>query len=153
MASVDRQTLVELIEAETAKLSPEALELWKELDESYYFSNEADRILNEDFSYEEAITFTRHQSHQIEILERFEQMPEDDRRIKNVLTELRMGRYRSDEAESRGELAQPRWDKCVINASIIKDRDKWGPGGRCGLRSSRAGLLNRPSPGLGSAAS
>ena len=29
-------------------------------------------------------------------------MPEDDRRTKNVLSELRMGLKRSDDAESRG---------------------------------------------------
>lgn len=38
MSSVDRLTLVELIEAERAKLSPEARELWEELDTSLYLS-------------------------------------------------------------------------------------------------------------------
>ena len=129
MASVDRLMLVELLEAEKAKLSLEALELWKELEQSHYFSNEAERIINEDFSSEEAATFVRHQSHQIDVLKRFEQMQEDDRRTKNVLSELRMGLKRSDDAESRGEPAQPYRDKCVINASIMKDRDERGPGG------------------------
>jgi hypothetical protein len=74
----------------------------KELEESYYFSNEADHFINEDFSSEEADAFLRHQDHQLDILKRFEQMPEDDRRTKNVLSELRMGLNRADEAESRG---------------------------------------------------
>ena len=73
MASVDRLMLVELIEAEKAKLSLEALELWKGLEQSHYFSNEAESIINEDFSSEEAATFVRHQSHQIDVLKRFEQ--------------------------------------------------------------------------------
>jgi hypothetical protein len=129
VASVDRLMLVELIEAEKAKLSLDALELWKELEESHYFSNESERIINEDFSSEEAATFVRHQSHQIDVLKRFEQMPECDRRTKNVLSELRMGLKRSDDAESRGEPAQPYREKCVINASIMKDRDERGPRG------------------------
>ena len=70
MASVDRLMLVELIEAEKAKLSLEALELWKGLEQSHYFSNEAESIINEDFSSEEAATFVRHQ---IDVLKRFEQ--------------------------------------------------------------------------------
>ena len=121
--------LVELIEAEKAKLSPEALKLWKELEESHYFSNEAERMLNEDFSGEEADAFLRHGDHQIDILKRLERMPEEDRRTKNVLTGLWMGLKRADEAESRGEPAQPYRDECVINASIVKDRDERGPGG------------------------
>ena len=129
VGSVDRQTLVELIEAQKAKLSLEALKLWKELDKSHYFSDEADRILSEDFSNEEAIIFTRHQSYQIDILKRFDQMPEEDQRIKDVLVSLRMGLYRSEEAESRGESSQLLRDESVIYAAIIKDRDKWGPGG------------------------
>ena len=76
MANVDRPTLVELIEAEKSQLSPEALQLCKELDESHYFSNDADRIINEDFSNEQANTYLRHQDHQIDILKRFEQMRE-----------------------------------------------------------------------------
>lgn len=35
---MDRPTLVELIEAQKAKLSPEALKLWEELDSSLYMS-------------------------------------------------------------------------------------------------------------------
>jgi hypothetical protein len=128
VGSVDRLTLVELIEAEKAKLSPEALELWNELGESHFFSNEADHFINEDFTIEEAITFQRHQSHQLDIMKRFERMPEDDQRTKNVLIQLRLGLKRADDAESRGEPAQPYWDKCVIHAASIKDRDKWGPG-------------------------
>jgi hypothetical protein len=129
VASVDRPMLVELIEAEKAKLSPEALKLWKELEESHYFSNEAAHFINEDFTSEEADAFLRHQDHQIDILKRFDQMPEEDRRTKDVLTELWMGLKRADEAESRGEPAQPYWDKCVIHAASLKDRNKWGPGG------------------------
>jgi hypothetical protein len=128
VGSVDRLTLVELIEAEKAKLSPEALELWNELGESHFFSNEADHFINEDFTIEEADTFQRHQSHQLDIMKRFERMPEDDQRSKNVLSELRLGLKRADDAESRGEPAQPYWDKCVIHAASMKDRDKWGPG-------------------------
>jgi hypothetical protein len=129
VGSVDRLTYVELIEAQKARLSPEALELWKELDESHFFSNEADHFINEDFTTEEAITFQRHQRRQLDILGRWEKMPQDDRRVQRPLMELRAGLSRSDEAESRGEPAQQIRDKCVITASIIKDRDTRGPGG------------------------
>ena len=149
MASVDRQTLGELIEAQKAQLSPEALELWKELDESPFFSNEADHFINEDLTNEQADRFMRHQSHQLDILGRFDRMPEDDRRTKYALIELRAGMSKSDEAESRGEPAQPRRDKCVINAAIIKDRDKWGPGGSMRIEEFKGRTVEQALARLG----
>jgi hypothetical protein len=113
VGSVDRLTLVELIEAEKAKLSPEALELWEELDASLYMSPEEE---------------TRLKPHEVAIIERMTQLPEADRRVHNILTELRAGLYQSDYSERRGDPAQPHRDRCVITASIIKDRDKRGPG-------------------------
>ena len=114
MGSVDRQTLVELIEAEKAKLSPEALKLWEELDASLYMSPE------------EEPAFIKHR--EVEIINRMEQLPEADRHVVNVLTELRAGRYESDKSERREDPAQLHRDKCVIYASLIKDRDKRGKG-------------------------
>jgi hypothetical protein len=114
VGSVDRLTLVELIEAEKAKLSPEALDLWEELDASLYMSPE-----------EEPAFIKRRE---VEIINRMEQLPEADQHIVNVLSELRAGLYQSDYSERLGEPSQRHRDKCVIDASIIKDRDKRGPG-------------------------
>jgi hypothetical protein len=46
----------------------------------------------------------------------------------NVLSELRAGLYESDLSERRGDRAQLHRDKCVIDASLIKDRDERGEG-------------------------
>jgi hypothetical protein len=106
---VDRLTLVELIEAEKARLSPEALELWEEFDTSLYMSPEEETVLK---------------PHERAIIRRMAELPEEDQRIHNVLTELRAGLYQSDYSERRGEPSQVHRDRCVIGASIIKDRDE-----------------------------
>jgi hypothetical protein len=111
---VDRLTLVELIEEEKAKLSPEALKLWEELDASLYMSPE-----------EEPAFIKRREA---EIIDRMEHLPEADQHIVNMLTELRAGLYEFHLSERRGDPSQLHRDKCVIGASLIKDRDKRGEG-------------------------
>ena len=113
MDSVDRLTLVELIEAEKAKLSPEALKLWQELDASLYMSPQEPSFIKR---------------REVEIIDRMDRLPEADRRSVDVLSELRAGLYESDSSERRGEPAQWHRDKCVIGASLIKDQDKRGEG-------------------------
>jgi hypothetical protein len=114
VASVDRLTLVELIEAEKAKLSPEALKLWEELDASLYRSPE-----------EEPAFIKRRE---VEIIDRIEQLPEADQHIVNVLSELRAGLYEFHLSERRGDPSQVHRDKSATQASLIKDRDKRGEG-------------------------
>jgi hypothetical protein len=114
VGSVDRLTLAELIEGEKAKLSPEALKLWEELDASLYMSPE-----------EEPAFIKRRE---VEIIDRMDQLPEADQHIVNVLSELRAGLYEFHFSERRGDRAQVHRDKCVIDASLIKDRDKRGEG-------------------------
>jgi hypothetical protein len=87
VGSVERLTLVELIEAEKAKLSPEALELWEELDASLYMSPE-----------EEPAFIKRRE---VELIDRMEELPDADQHIVNVLSELRAGLYESDLLERR----------------------------------------------------
>jgi hypothetical protein len=111
---VDRLTLVELIEAEKAKLSPEALELWEELDASLYMSPQ-----------EEPAFIKRRE---VELIDRMEELPDADQHIVNVLSELRAGLYESDLLERRGGPAQLHRAKCVIYTSVIKDREERGPG-------------------------
>jgi hypothetical protein len=114
VASVDRLTLVGLIEAQQAKLSPEALKLWEELDASLYMSPE-----------EETAFIKRREA---EIIDRMEHLPEADQHIVNVLSELRAGLYEFHLSERGGDPSQVHRDKCVIQASLIKDRDKRGEG-------------------------
>ena len=108
--SVDRLPLVELIEAQKAKLSPEALKLWEELDASLYTSPE-----------EEPAFIKRRE---VEIIDRMDRLAEADRHIVEMLTELRAGLYESDSSERRVAPSQVNRDKCVIGASLIKNRDK-----------------------------
>src|SRR5215208_3951318 len=103
---MDRLTLVELIEEEKAKLSPEALKLWEELDASLYMSPEQ----------EPAFIKRR----EVEIIDRMEHLPEADQHIVNVLSELRAGLYEFHLSERRGDPSQVNRDKCVIGASLIK---------------------------------
>jgi hypothetical protein len=87
VGSVDRPTLVELIEAQKAKLSPEALGLWEELDSSLYMSPEEGTFLKR---------------HEVYLIDRMDRLPEKDRHIQDVLTERRAGLYESDLSERRG---------------------------------------------------
>jgi hypothetical protein len=109
---MDRPTLVELIEEEKAKLSPEALKLWEELDASLYTNPEV----------EPAFIKRR----EAEIIDRMDRLPQADWRTVEVLTELRTGLYESDSSERRGGPSQWHRDGCVIRAALIKDRDERG---------------------------
>ena len=111
---MDRPTLVELIEEEKAKLSPEALKLWEEFAASLYTSPE-----------EESAFIKRREA---EIIDGMDRLPEADRRIVDVLSELRAGLYESDSSERRGDPSQWHRDKYVIGASLIKDPDERGEG-------------------------
>jgi hypothetical protein len=114
VGSVDRLSLVELIEEKKAKLSPQALKLWEELDASFYRSPE-----------EEPAFIKRREA---EIIERMDQLPEADQHLVNVLSELRAGLYESDLLERRGDPAQWHRDKSVIGASLIKNPEEHGRG-------------------------
>ena len=112
---MDRPTLVELIEEEKAKLSPEARKLWEELDASLYTT-----------SPEEEPAFVKRR--EAEIIDRMERLAEADRRIVDVISELRAGLHESDLSERRGDRSQWHRDKCVIGAALIKDPDERGEG-------------------------
>ena len=133
---MDRLTLVELVEAEKAKLSPPALGLWEELDASLYLSPEEETSLK---------------PHEKAAIDRMADLPESDQHAINVLIELRSGLYQSDYSERRGEPAEPHRDRCVIDAAIIKDRDARRGGSK--RQSCSTGPRPRPSPGSGKGAS
>jgi hypothetical protein len=109
---MDRLTLVELIEEEKAKLCAEALKLWEELDASLYRNPE-----------EEPAFIKRREA---EIIDRMDRLPQADRLILDVLSELRTGLYEFHLPKRRGDLAQWYRDSCVIRASITKDRGERG---------------------------
>jgi hypothetical protein len=105
---VDRLELVELIEAQKSKLSPQARGLWEEFDALINRSNDARK------------PFIR-QEH--DVMRRIGNLPWSDKRILNPLRELRVGLYESDDAESRGEPGEPYRVDSVLRAARFKDRD------------------------------
>jgi hypothetical protein len=105
---VDRLELVELIEAQKSKLSPQARGLWDEFDALINRSNDARK------------PFIR-QEH--DVMRRIGNLPWSDKRILNPLRELRVGLYESDDAESRGEPGEPYRVDSVLRAARFKDRD------------------------------
>jgi hypothetical protein len=105
---VDRLELVELIEAQKSKLSPQARGLWDEFDALINRSNDARK------------PFIR-QEH--DVMRRIGNLPWSDKRILNPLRELRVGLYESDDAESRGEPGEPYRVESVLRAARFKDRD------------------------------
>ena len=105
---MDRLELVELIEAQKSKLSPQARGLWDEFDALINRSNDARK------------PFIR-QEH--DVMRRIGNLPWSDKRILNPLRELRVGLYESDDAESRGEPGEPYRVDSVLRAARFKDRD------------------------------
>jgi hypothetical protein len=105
---VDRLELVELIEAQKSKLSPQARGMWDEFDALINRSNDARK------------PFIR-QEH--DVMRRIGNLPGSDKRILNPLRELRVGLYESDQAESRGALGKPYRVESVLRAARFKDRD------------------------------
>ena len=106
---MDRLTLVELIEAEKAKLTSEARELWEELDTLLYMEPEDE---------------TTQCPQEREVVDRMADLAAHDQHIINRLTELRAGLYSSDHAERRGESAVGHRERAVIIAAGFKDRDE-----------------------------
>jgi hypothetical protein len=105
---LDRLELVELIEAQKSKLSPQARGLWDEFDALINRSNDARK------------PFIR-QEH--DVMRRIGKLPGSDKRILNPLRELRVGLYESDDAESRGEPGESYRVDSVLRAARFKDRD------------------------------
>jgi hypothetical protein len=111
--SVDRLTLVELIEGEVAKLSPRGRELWERLE-----------LHTEATAPEEATpeTLPPPDSEQVEVVERMAELPWPEQGIIECLMELLAGLRSSDYAERHGQPSEPRRNQAVIVAAGIKDR-------------------------------
>ena len=109
---MDRLELVELIEAQKSKLSPQARDLWDEFDALVYPPDDDRKKL-----------FARQE---YDVIHRIDKLPRSDKRVLNPLRELRIGLYESDQAESRGELGEPHRVDSVLRAAQFKDRDVGG---------------------------
>ena len=107
---MDRLELVELIEAQHSKLSPQACELWDAFDALVYLSDTERKTL-----------FTRQAN---DVMRRIGKLPRSDKRIVNPLRELRIGLYASDHAERRGEPGESHRLESVITAARSLDREE-----------------------------
>jgi hypothetical protein len=105
---MDRITLVELIEGETARLSPRGRELWEEMEALV------------DLNPEEQDT----SSLQANIVNRVVGLPQPEQDTLDRLMELRAGLYESDKAEERGESGERYRVRSVIVAAGNKARSE-----------------------------
>ena len=114
---MDRLELVELIEGEAAKLSPQARELWEALE-----------LTLESSAPEEATpaTIPPPQPEEETIIRRMAQLPDRDQGILQRLMELMAGLHSSDHAENRGQPGEPKRDRAAILAAGLKDRREGG---------------------------
>jgi hypothetical protein len=102
---VDRITLVELIEDETAKLSPRGRELWEEMETLVELSPEEQASLHE----------------RTDIANRLVLLSPLEQGVLDRLMELRAGLYESDRQEERGESGEGHRVRSVILAAKLKD--------------------------------
>jgi hypothetical protein len=107
---VDRVTLVELIEGETARLSPKGRELWEEMETLVELSPEEQ-------------TLRSIQSQQEEISNRmYDELPLHERHVIDWIYALSAGLADSDKVEKQGESGEKHRDKAVVLAAQLKDK-------------------------------
>jgi hypothetical protein len=107
---VDRNTLVELIEGETARLSPRGRELWEEMETLVELSPEEQ-------------TLRSIQSQQEEISNRmYDELPLHERHVIDWIYALSVGLADSDKEETQGESGEKHRDKAVVLAAQLKDK-------------------------------
>jgi hypothetical protein len=107
---LDRVRFIELIEDETARLSPEGRELWEELEfirESIPDPVDEDRMIREH-----------------DVMEQIFELLMPEQFLVSRLAELVAALRRSEEAEYRGESGEEDRIRGVINAAMLKDREE-----------------------------
>jgi len=107
---MDRICLIELIEGETGRLSPEGRGLWEELEflrESIPDPEEESRMARE-----------------YDIMERIFDLPMPEQFITSRLAELVGGLRKSEKAEEQGESGNEHRVGSVIKAAWLKDRQE-----------------------------
>jgi hypothetical protein len=105
---LENSRLIEVIEDQTARLSPEAKELWEQLEllrESVPDPADESRMAGE-----------------YEIMERIFELPVHEQFITSQLAELVGGLRAAEEAQRRGESGEEHRVRSVIKAALLKDR-------------------------------
>ncbi len=105
---MEKFRLIEVIETQTARLSPESKELWEQLEflrESVPDPADESRMAGE-----------------YEIMERIFELPMQEQFLTSQLAELVGGLRGAEEAERRGESGDEHRVRSVINAALLKDR-------------------------------
>ena len=106
---MDRTRFIELIEGETARLSPEGRELWEEL--------EVTRESIPDLADEGRM------AREYEIIERIFDLPVPEQFVTSRLAKL-VTALRRSEAERRREPGEEDWVRGVPNAAMLKNREE-----------------------------
>ena len=105
---MEKFRLIEVIEDQTARLSPEAKKLWEQLE-----------LLRE--SVPDPADESR-MAAEYEIMERIFELPMQEQFLTSQLAELVGGLRGAEEAERRGESGDEHRVRSVINAALLKDR-------------------------------
>jgi hypothetical protein len=105
---LEKERLVELIEGEAARLSPEGRELWEEWE----------------FLVESAPDLESRMAREYEISERIFELPKVEQGTISRLAELQRSLRASEEAEGRDESGEEQRVRGVINAAMLKDREE-----------------------------
>ncbi len=105
---MDKLRLIELIEGEAARLSPEGRELWEEWE----------------FLVESAPELESRMAREYEIMERIFGLPLSEQVVTSRLAELLAGLRNAEEAEGRGESGEEHRMRGVIQAAMLKDREE-----------------------------
>ncbi len=107
---MDKIRLIELIETQTARLSPEGRELWEQME----FLRES--ILNP--------ADESRMAREYEIMEQIFELPAPEQFLTSRLAELVGGLRKSEKAEEQGESGYEHRVRSVINAAWLKDRQE-----------------------------
>jgi hypothetical protein len=105
---LDKLRLIELIEGEAARLSPEGRELWEQWE----------------FLVESAPELESRMAREYEIMERIFGLPLAEQVVTSRLAELLAGLRNAEEAEGRGESGEEHRIRGVIQAAMLKDREE-----------------------------
>jgi hypothetical protein len=105
---LDKIPLLELMENEAARLSPEGRQLWEEWE----------------FLVESAPELESRMAREYEITERIFELPVPEQIVISRLAELLTGLRKSDEAEGRGESGEGHRVRGLIHAAWLKDQEE-----------------------------
>jgi len=105
---LDKIRLIELMEDEAARLSPEGRQLWEEWE----------------FLVESAPELESRMAREYEIAERIFELPAPEQIVISRLAELLTGLRKSDEAEGRGESGEEHRVRGLIHAAWLKDQEE-----------------------------